>query len=57
MENGIVSVVAYGLLDGINCPLLFELFKPQKRLKEGDTYKTKPQIVAELVEEIVRLGF
>ncbi|MCT7997335.1 IS701 family transposase [Laspinema sp. C5] len=57
VENGIVSVVAYGLIDGITFPLLFEVFKPQKCLKPGDTYKTKPQIAAGLVEEIVRLGF
>ncbi|MBO0347868.1 IS701 family transposase [Phormidium pseudopriestleyi FRX01] len=57
VENGIVSVVAYGLVDGITVPILFEVFKPQKCLKAGDTYKTKPQIAAELVEEMVRLGF
>ena len=38
VENGIVSVVAYGLIDGITFPILFEVFKPQKCLKPGDTY-------------------
>lgn len=57
VENGIVSVVAYGLIDGITFPILFEVFKPQKCLKPGDTYRTKPQIAAGLVEEMVRLGF
>jgi SRSO17 transposase len=57
VENGIVSVVAYGLIDGITFPILFEVFKPQKCLKAGDVYKTKPQIAAGLIEEMVHLGF
>jgi SRSO17 transposase len=41
IENGIVSVNAYGVLDGITFPLVFEVFKPQKRLHKADQYKTK----------------
>jgi len=44
IENGIVSVNAYGVLDGMTFPLVFEVFKPQKRLHKEDEYKTKPQI-------------
>ncbi|WP_375293986.1 transposase [Oscillatoria sp. HE19RPO] len=57
VENGIVSVVAYGLIDGITFPILFEVFKPQKCLKPGDVYKTKPQIAAGLIEEMLHLDF
>lgn len=57
VKTGIVSVVSYGLIDGITFPILFEVFKPQKCLKDGNTYKNKPQIAAGLVEEMVRLGF
>lgn len=37
LENGIVSVNAYGILDQITFPLLFKVFKPRTRLKPGDT--------------------
>lgn len=44
VENGIVSVNAYGILEGITFPLLFKVYKPRKRLKENEKYKTKPQL-------------
>jgi SRSO17 transposase len=31
-ENGIVSVNAYGVLEGITFPLIFKIFKPKSRL-------------------------
>jgi len=31
IENGIVSVNAYGVMDEVTFPLAFEVFKPQKR--------------------------
>ena len=34
IENGIVSVNAYGVLDNTTFPLLFEVYKPKGRLKE-----------------------
>ena len=49
IENGIVSVKAYGVMNEITCPFVFEVFKPQKRLKKEDQYKTKPQIAIELI--------
>lgn len=45
--NGIVSVNAYTVVDDITYPLMFKVFKPRTRLKEGDEYKTKPQLAKE----------
>lgn len=72
VDNGIVTVNIYGVKDGIVLPLIFEIYKPKKRLKCEDTYKSKPQITArarrvsrrkkrdktaaELVKELVRNG-
>ena len=56
-ENGIVSVNAYGVVDGINYPLIFQIFKPKSRLKEGDKYKSKPQIAVEIIQELKEWGF
>ncbi len=56
-ENGIVSVNAYGVVEGITYPLIFEIFKPKNRLKEGDKYKSKPQIALEIIQELKALGF
>lgn len=56
-ENGIVSVNAYALVNGLTYPLLFKIFKPRHRLKPGDEYKTKPQIAVELLQELKSYGF
>lgn len=56
VDNGIVTVNIYGIKDGIVLPLIFEIYKPKKRLKFEDSYKSKPQIAAELVKELVRNG-
>jgi len=45
-ENGIVAVTAYGYVEGITLPLLFEVYKPKERLKDEDKYLTKPEIAA-----------
>jgi SRSO17 transposase len=57
IDNGIVVVTAYGYLDGITFPLIFEVFKPKETLKELDSYKTKPEIAGEMIEELQELGF
>lgn len=57
IENGIVSVNAYGIINGITFPLLFKIFKPKKRLKSGDKYKTQPQLAIEIIEELIERGF
>src|SRR4028118_1406545 len=55
--NGIVSVNAYALVNGLTYPLLFKIFKPRHRLKAGDEYKTKPQLAVELLKELRAYGF
>ena len=57
VENGIVAVTAYGLLEGITFPLIFEVYKPKERLWEGDTYLSKPKIAVEMIRYLHNLGF
>ncbi|NJR73382.1 MAG: IS701 family transposase [Scytonema sp. CRU_2_7] len=57
IENGIVSVNAYGIIEGITFPLIFKVFKPKKRLKSEDKYKSKPQLAIEIIKELRELGF
>jgi len=37
-------------------PLLFEVYKPKKRLKPGE-YHTKPEIAAMLMRKLESMGF
>lgn len=57
VENGIVSVDAYGVIDNITFPLTFEVYKPKTRLKEGDCHVTKPKIAAAMVQWLCDFGF
>ena len=57
IESGIVSVNAYGYCEGMTFPLKFKIFKPKERLKEGDKYRTKPELGAELIKELQQMGF
>ena len=57
VETGLVSVNAYGVLDSVTFPLLFQVFKPDRRLKPDDTYQTKPTIASHLVRTLVQQGF
>ncbi len=41
IDNGIVAVTAWGLIDGITFPLTFEVYKPKPRLKVGDIYRSR----------------
>jgi len=52
IDKGIVSVNAYGVLGDITFPLMFKIYKPNPTLKEGDSYKTKPQLAAEIIQEL-----
>jgi SRSO17 transposase len=52
IDNGIVSVNAYGYCEGMTFPLKFKIFKPKERLKEGDKYQTKPELGAELMKRV-----
>lgn len=54
--NGIVSVNAYAVVDDLTYAL-FELYKPQSRLKATDQYKSKPQLAIEMIRQIHKLGF
>jgi SRSO17 transposase len=57
IDNGIVSVNAYGVYEHITFPLLFKVFKPQGTLKEEDKYKTKIELATEIITELVEFGF
>jgi len=57
IDNGIVSVNAYGIADQLTFPLLFKVFKPKQRLKEKDLYQTKLQLAQTIIEELVEFGF
>jgi SRSO17 transposase len=57
LANGVVSVTAYGVLDTVTFPLALRLYQPQRRLKAGDVYKSKPQLAVELIQELAAQGF
>jgi SRSO17 transposase len=57
IENGIVAVTAYGLLEEIILPLIFEVYKPKKRLLEGNIYLSKPKLAVEMIRYLRELGF
>ncbi len=50
------NVHAYGVLDTVTFPLAFRLYKPRRRLKSGDVYKSKPQLAVELIQELAAQG-
>ena len=55
--NGMVSVNAYAVVDGITYPLLCKIYKPKARLKALDEYQSKPQIAIGMIQQIKALGF
>ncbi|WP_088889803.1 IS701 family transposase [Leptolyngbya ohadii] len=55
--NGIVSVNAYAVVDGITYPLLFKIYKPKSRLKADESYQSKPQLAIDIIREIQTMGF
>ncbi len=57
IENGIVSVNAYGVIEQLSFPLLFKIFKPKHRLKPEDVYQTKLQLAQSIITELVTFGF
>jgi SRSO17 transposase len=57
IENGIVAVTAYGVVDNITLPLLFEVYKPKERLKPDDVYRSKPEIAAGMMRQLQAMGF
>jgi SRSO17 transposase len=57
VTRGIVSVNAYGMQENTPFPLAFLVYKPQRRLKPGDVYKSKPQLAIDLIEDLQARGF
>lgn len=57
IDNGIVSVNAYGVYENITFPLMFKVFKPKGTLKKSDTYKTKIELASSIVTELIEFGF
>ncbi len=57
IDNGIVAVTAWALIDNITLPLMFKVYKPKERLLAGESYQTKPEIAAQMVREIKQMGF
>jgi SRSO17 transposase len=57
IENGIVAVTAYAVVDNITLPLVFEVYKPKERLKRDDVYHSKPEIAAQMLRELQAMGF
>jgi SRSO17 transposase len=56
IENGIVAVTAYGLVEGMTFPLIFEVYKPKERLREGEPYLSKPKIAVEMIRYLREIG-
>ncbi|MBD2028323.1 transposase [Leptolyngbya sp. FACHB-711] len=57
VDNGMVSVNAYGVLDDLTFPLLFKVFKPRRRLKAEDVYQTRLQLAEKIIQELLDFGF
>ena len=57
IDNGIVSVNAYGVYKNVTFPLMFKVFKPKGTLKESDIYQTKIELASSIVTELIEFGF
>ncbi|BAY48811.1 transposase [Scytonema sp. HK-05] len=57
VDNGIVSVNAYGVYANITFPLIVKVFKPKGTLKESNKYKTKIELASEIITELMESGF
>jgi SRSO17 transposase len=57
VDNGIVSVNAYGVYSNITFPLMVKVFKPKGTIKEGDKFKTKIELASEIITELIESGF
>lgn len=57
VDNGIVSVNAYGVYCNIPFPLIVKVFKPKGTLKQEDKYKTKIELASEIITELLNEGF
>lgn len=57
IDNGIVSVNAYGIYQNITFPLMLRVFKPKGTLKSEDKYQTKIELASSIITELVEFGF
>jgi SRSO17 transposase len=57
IDNGIVTVNAYGVYRNITFPLNVKIYKPKGTLKEPDKYKTKIELATEIIAELMDEGF
>lgn len=57
IDQGIVSVNAYGVYKNITFPLIFKVFKPKGTLKKEDKFKTKIELASEIITELIDFGF
>jgi len=57
IDNGIVSVNAYGVYSNITFPLIVKVFKPKATLKSADKYQTKIELAAEIITKLINEGF
>lgn len=57
IDNGIVSVNAYGIWKTMTFPLLFKIYKPRKRLKPDDIYQSKIELAKSMIKELKDFGF
>ncbi|AFY72089.1 putative transposase (plasmid) [Thalassoporum mexicanum PCC 7367] len=57
VEKGIVSVNAYGIIGDQTLPLMFKVFKPERRLQQGDEHKSKPTLAIEIIKTLQGMGF
>jgi len=57
IDNGIVSVNAYGVYCHITFPLIVKVFKPKDTLKAEDKYQTKIELATEIIRELINEGF
>ncbi len=57
VDNGVVSVNAYGVYSNITFPLSVKIFKPKGTLKAEDKYKTKIELATEIITELIEAGF
>ena len=57
VDQGIVSVNAYGVYQNITFPLITRIFKPKGTLKEDDIFKTKIKLAIEIINDLLSFGF
>ena len=57
VNNGIVSVNAYGIYENITFPLSFKIFEPKGTLKPSERYITKIDWAGEIITELIDYSF